>query len=76
MAAIADCAKAIKNMGSNNRANEMQPLLQLTKKSVRNNKAITTPSKPDPNNNAKQLDGIAHSLPRVNKIKPLGDTGR
>ena len=54
----------------------MQKLPQLTEKAIRNNKAITTPSKPDLKNNAKQLDGIAHSLPRVNKIKPLGDTGR
>ena len=30
MAAIADCAKTIKNMGSKNRADEMQQLLKLT----------------------------------------------
>ena len=40
MAAIADCAKTIKNMGSKNRADEMQQLLKLTEKSVRNNEAI------------------------------------
>ena len=34
MAAIADFAKAIKNMGSNRGADEMQQLLQLTKKEV------------------------------------------
>ena len=30
MAAIADCSKAINNMGNNNRADEMQRLLKLT----------------------------------------------
>ena len=32
MAAIGDCAKAIKNMGNNNVSGEMQQLLQLTEK--------------------------------------------
>ena len=40
MAAIADCAKYIKNMGSNNGADEMNQLLQPTEEAVRNNEAI------------------------------------
>ena len=76
VSAIADCAKAIKNMGSNSGADEMQQLLQLTEKEVRNNKAITKPARPDPHTNAEQLDGIAQSLPRVNTIQPLGETDR
>ena len=43
---------------------------------MRNNKAITTPSKPAPHTNAEQLDGITHSLPRVNTMQPLEDTDR
>ena len=54
----------------------MQQLLQLIEKAVRNNDAISKPVKPAPHTNAEQLDGIAHSLPRVNTIKPLGDTDR
>ena len=52
MAAIADCAKAIKNMGSNNGADEMKQLLQLPDKSVINNEVITKSAKPDPHTNA------------------------
>ena len=52
----------------------MHQLLQLTEKEVRNNDDITKPAKPAPHTNAEQLDGISHSLPRVNTIKPLGDT--
>ena len=37
MAAIVDCAKAIKKMGSNDGADVMQQLLKLTEKAVRNN---------------------------------------
>ena len=70
MAAIADCAKAIKNMGNINGEYEMQQLLKLTEKSMRNNEGITTPSKPAPHTNAEQLDGIAHSLLRVNAMQP------
>ena len=73
MAAIADCAKAIKNMGSNDGADEMQKLQQLTEKAVRNNEAIVKSAKPDPHNNTKQRDGITHALPRVHTIQPLGD---
>ena len=76
MASISDCAKDIKNMGNNNGADEMQQLLQLTEKSVIKNEAITTPSKPAPHNNAEQLDGIAHSLLRVNTMQLLEDTDR
>ena len=54
----------------------MQQLLQLTEKTVRNNKAITTPSKPAPHTNAEQLDGIAHSLLRENTMQPLEDIDR
>ena len=61
-------------MGSNKGADEMQQLLQLTEKAVRNNEDITRPAKPALHTNAEQLDGIAHSLPRMNKIQPLGDT--
>ena len=74
MSAIADYDKAIRNMGNNKGAYEMQQLLQLTEKSVRNNESIITPPKPAPHTNVEQLDGIAHSLPRMNKIQPLGDT--
>ena len=48
MAVIADCAKSIKKLGSNNGAGEMQQLLQLTEKGVINNKAINKPAKPSP----------------------------
>ena len=41
MAAIADCDKYIKNMGSNDGADEMQQLLKLTEEAVRNNEAIS-----------------------------------
>ena len=74
MAAIADCAKAIKKMGNNNGEDEMKQLLQLTEKAVRNNEAITKPAKPAPHTNVEQLDDIAHSLPRVNTTQPLGST--
>ena len=60
MAAIADCAKDIKNMDSNNGADEMKQLLQLTEKAVGNNEDINKPAKPAPHTNAEQLDGIAH----------------
>ena len=40
MAAIADCNIAIKNMGNNGGANELQQLLKLTEEAVKNNKAI------------------------------------
>ena len=40
MAVIADCNKGIKNMGSNDGADELQQLLKLTEESVKNNKAI------------------------------------
>ena len=43
---------------------------------MRNNRAITTPSKLDPHTNSEQLDVIAHSLPRVNAMQPLEDTDR
>ena len=76
MSAIADCAKAIKNMVSNDGTDEMQQLLQLTQNSVRNNKAITKSAKEAPHTNAEQQDGITHALPRVHKIQPLGDDDR
>ena len=38
MAAIADCNKAIKNMGSNDGADELKLLMKLTEKTVQNNK--------------------------------------
>ena len=38
MAAIADCNKAIKNMGSNDGADELKQLMKLTEKTVQNNK--------------------------------------
>ena len=65
---IADCAKAIKNMGSNNEAYEMQQLLQLTEKSVRNNTAISKSLNPATHTNAEKRGGIAHALPRVHTI--------
>ena len=37
MAAIADCNKAIKNMGSNDGADELKQLMKLTEKTVQNN---------------------------------------
>ena len=51
-AAISDCTKAIRNMGGNNGADEMQQLLQLTEKAVRKNTAITKSVKPAPYTNA------------------------
>ena len=41
MAAIADCAKDIKNMGDSNGANEMQQLLHLTERAVQHYPAVT-----------------------------------
>ena len=76
MAAIADCAKAIKNMGSNDGEDEMQQLLQLTEKAVRNNEVIAKSAKPAPHTNAEQRDGITHATLRVYTIQPLGDNER
>ena len=40
MAAIADCSKTIKNMGSNDGADELQQLLKIKQESVKKNKSI------------------------------------
>ena len=45
MAAIADCDKAIKNMGESNGADEMHQLIKLTERAVQHNPAITAASK-------------------------------
>ena len=71
MAAIADCAKAIKNMGSNDGAYEMQKLIHLTEKAARNNENIGKSANPVPHTNAEQRDGISHALPRVHTIQPV-----
>ena len=73
MVAIADCTKAIKNMGSNDRADKMQKLLQLTENAVRHNEAMAKSVKPAPPTNAKQQDGITHALPRGRTIQTLED---
>ena len=46
--AITDCDKDIKNMGYSNGADEMQQLLQLTKRAVQHNPAIAETSKLTP----------------------------
>ena len=48
LAAIADCAKAIKNMGSNAGAYEMQQLLKFIEEAVKNNESISKSAKPAP----------------------------
>ena len=52
MAAIADCNKAIKNMGSNFGADEMQQFLKLIEEAVSNNEAISKSAKPAQHTNA------------------------
>ena len=76
MATIADYAKAIKNMDSKEGADEMQQLLKLAEKAVRNNEAISKSAKPAPQTNAEQRDGLTHELLRVHKIEPLGNDDR
>ena len=70
--AIADCAKAIKKMGCNDEADEMQQLLQLIETAVRNNEAIDKSAKPSSHTNADQRYVIIYALPRVHMIQPLG----
>ena len=61
MAAIADCNKSIKNMGSNDGAYELQKLMKLIEESVNNNKAIVTSGRPTPQTNAeKKVDMPIH----------------
>ena len=76
MAAIADCDKAIKNMGINNEADEMQQLLKFKEKSIRNNEAVSKSVKLAPHTNADQHDGRTHPLPRVHTIQPLQNEDR
>ena len=76
MAAIADCAKAIKNMGSNDGADEMQQLLKLTEKAVKNNEAIAKSENSAPQTHAEQQDVRTHPLPRVHTMQPLGNKYR
>ena len=42
MAAIADCNKAIKNMGRNDGADELKKLMKLTEKAIKNNERTQT----------------------------------
>ena len=54
MAVISDCNKAIKNMGSNDGANELQQLMKLTEQAVNNNKAIAKSENPTPHTDAEK----------------------
>ena len=71
MSAIADCNKAIKNMGSNDGADELQQLMKLTEKAVKNNKAIATPRKQTPHTNVGKQGGRTHAFPRVHTAQTL-----
>ena len=63
MAAIADCTKAIKNMGNGNGADEMHQLLQLAEKAVQHNPTIATPSR-------SRSRSSTPTAPRVQNIQP------
>ena len=63
-------------MSSNDGANEMQQLIQLTEKSVRRNEAMSKSAKPAPPTNARQQYGITHALPRGRTIQTLEDYDR
>ena len=76
MAAIADCNKAIKNMGSNDGADELQQSLKLTEESVKKNKAISKPENPTPHTNTEKQDERAHAFPRVHTAQTLENENR
>ena len=54
MAAVADCTKSIKNMGSNDGSDEMQQLLKLTEKAAKRNESIDKSAKKAIHTNAEQ----------------------
>ena len=76
MDAIADCTKAIKNMGIKDRLDKMKQLIQLTEKAVINNEAIYKSAKPAPNTNVEKRDGTTRALLRVHTIQPSWDNDR
>ena len=74
MSAIANCNKAIKNMGRNDGADELQHLMKLTEQAVNNNKAIDTSGKPTPHADSEKRGGRAHTFTRVHTAQTLENT--
>ena len=71
MSAISDCTKAIKDIGRNDGADELQQLLKLTEEAVKKNKDISKPENPTPHTNAEKQGGCAHAFPWVHTAQTL-----
>ena len=65
MAAIAECTKAIKNMGDSNSTDEMHKLLHLTDRAVQHNLAITAASQLAPSTTVNPRGRSTQPAPRV-----------
>ena len=74
MAAIADCNKAIRNMGSNDGADEQKKLMKLTEKTVKNNERTQVSPRvhisQTLNSDKPITGGMVRDIPQVLRVPP------
>ena len=74
MAAIADCNKTIKNMGSNDGADELKQLMKLTEKTIENNERTQASPRVHTaqtlNSNKPITRSMVRDIPQVPRVPP------
>ena len=74
MAAIADCNKAIKNMGSNDGADELKEFMKLTEKTIKSNERTQASTRVHtaitPNSNNAFTRSMVRYIPQVPRVPP------
>ena len=74
MAAIADCNKIIKNMSTNDGADELKQLMKLTEKTIKNNERTQASPRVHtaltPNSNKPSAINMVMEIPQVPRVPP------